>query len=144
VNDDVGPGDQPPKDDAGGSAEGLGWPAADVAESAAGVPGPAAGVAGPAAGVAEPASARLTAWVEGRVHGVGFRWWVRAQALELGLVGAAENLADGRVKIIAEGRADHCRELLSRLEGPGTPGRVARVTQRWDHPWGGLTGFVER
>ncbi len=36
--------------------------------------------------------ARLTAWVEGRVQGVGFRWWARARALELGLSGWAENL----------------------------------------------------
>src|SRR6185437_9861362 len=47
--------------------------------------------------------ARLTAWVRGRVQGVGFRWWVRRNALELGLIGMAENLVDGRVKIVAEG-----------------------------------------
>ncbi len=50
-----------------------------------------------------PAGARLTAWVTGRVQGVGFRWWVRSNALELGLAGFAENLADGRVKVVAEG-----------------------------------------
>jgi acylphosphatase len=87
---------------------------------------------------------RLTAWVAGHVHGVGFRWWVRCRALELGLVGVAENLEDGRVKVIAEGSEDGCRELLAALEGPGTPGRVTRVTQRWDKPRGGLAGFVER
>ncbi len=87
---------------------------------------------------------RLTAWVAGQVHGVGFRWWVRCRALELGLVGVAENLEDGRVKVIAEGSEDSCRELLAALEGPGTPGRVARVTQRWDRARGGLAGFVER
>ena len=87
---------------------------------------------------------RLTAWVEGHVHGVGFRWWVRSRALELGLVGVAENLEDGRVKVIAEGSQEGCSELLARLEGPGTPGRVVRVTQRWDQPRGGLAGFVER
>jgi len=46
-------------------------------------------------------TARLTAWVEGRVQGVGFRWWVRARALERGLAGVAENLVDGRVQVIA-------------------------------------------
>src|SRR6202008_3076109 len=46
---------------------------------------------------------RLTAWARGRVQGVGFRWWVRSRALELGLVGWAETLADGRVKGVAEG-----------------------------------------
>jgi acylphosphatase len=90
------------------------------------------------------AEARLTVWVEGRVHGVGFRWWVRSAALELRLVGVAENLVDGRVKVIAEGSEAACRELLARLERPGTPGRVIRVTQRWDRPTGGFSGFVER
>jgi len=86
---------------------------------------------------------RLTAWAVGRVQGVGFRWWVRANALELGLVGTAENLADGRVKIVAEGDREGCVALLDRLEGPHTPGRVTQVTYRWDQARGGLVGFVE-
>ena len=31
---------------------------------------------------------RATIFVQGRVQGVGFRWWVRARALELGLTGS--------------------------------------------------------
>ncbi len=46
---------------------------------------------------------RLTAWVHGRVQGVGFRWYTRATALELGLVGYAQNYPDGRVLVVAEG-----------------------------------------
>ena len=88
--------------------------------------------------------ARLTAWVEGRVQGVGFRWWARARALELGLVGWAENLEDGRVRVIAEGPADGCGKLLALLESTDTPGRVVRVTHRWDQPRGGLSGYAER
>jgi acylphosphatase len=87
---------------------------------------------------------RLTAWVRGRVQGVGFRWWVRSRALALGLVGSAENLTDGRVKVIAEGAKDACAELLELLGGADTPGHVAHVTHRWDEPRGGLVGFVER
>jgi acylphosphatase len=92
-----------------------------------------------------PAGARLTACVTGHVQGVGFRWWVRANALELGLVGFAENLADGRVKVVAEGAEDSCRELLARLEdGVARPGRVSQVTHRWTPATGGLPGFGER
>jgi len=98
-----------------------------------------------------PADVRLTAWVSGRVQGVGFRWWVRANGLELGLVGFAENLADGRVKVVAEGSEDRCRELLARLEdGHGgsrpliRPGRVAGVAHRWAEAVGGQPGFTER
>ncbi|HXP18186.1 MAG TPA: acylphosphatase [Streptosporangiaceae bacterium] len=88
--------------------------------------------------------ARLTAWVQGRVQGVGFRWWVRSSGLELGLVGMAENLIDGRVKVVVEGSRGNCAALLDRLGGAGAPGRVARVTFRWDQARGGLAGFVER
>jgi acylphosphatase len=91
---------------------------------------------------AEPA--RLTAWLAGQVQGVGLRWWIRARALELGLVGSVENLEDGRVKVVAEGAVARCRELLALLAGPGTPGRVTGVTQRWDGPRGGLASFTER
>jgi acylphosphatase len=93
---------------------------------------------------ADDAPARLTVWIAGHVQGVGLRWWIRARALELGLVGSAENLEDGRVKVVAEGQVARCRELLALLAGPGTPGRVSRVTQRWDQPRGGITGFTER
>jgi acylphosphatase len=87
---------------------------------------------------------RLTAWARGRVQGVGFRWWVRSRALELGLVGWAENLADGRVKVVAEGSKDACAQLLELLGSGDTPGQVAHVTHRWDAARGGLFGFVER
>ncbi|MDQ6650009.1 MAG: acylphosphatase, partial [Actinomycetota bacterium] len=60
---------------------------------------------------------RLTAWARGRVQGVGFRWWVRARALELGLVGWAANLDDGRVEVVVEGREGACRALLEALQG---------------------------
>ena len=43
---------------------------------------------------------RLTVWVHGRVQGVGFRWWTRARALELGLTGYAANRPDGRVMVV--------------------------------------------
>ena len=92
----------------------------------------------------ESADARLTAWVHGHVQGVGFRWWVRARALELGLVGSAANLEDGRVAVVAEGPRNRCEELLAALRGPGTPGRVRTVVERWGSPRGSVTGFQER
>ena len=94
--------------------------------------------------MSEPEVVRLTAWVRGRVQGVGMRWWVRSRALELGLAGWAENLADGRVKVVAEGTKDACVQLLELLGGGDTPGQVSHVTHRWDTPAGGLAGFVER
>lgn len=89
-------------------------------------------------------AARLTAWVHGRVQGVGFRWWTRAKALELGLVGSAANLEDGRVEVVAEGPRERCEQLLAALRGPGTPGRVRTVIERWGPARGGVAGFTER
>ncbi len=87
---------------------------------------------------------RLTAWLRGRVQGVGMRWWVRSRALELGLVGTATNLDDGRVEVVAEGSREACEALLAALRGAGTPGQVTGVTDRWGMARGGVVGFSER
>lgn len=87
---------------------------------------------------------RLTAHVKGQVQGVGFRWWTRARALELGLRGSATNLADGRVEVVAEGPEPALRSLLAALRGPATPGRVDFVAERWDVERDVPDGFVER
>ncbi|MET9069321.1 acylphosphatase [Streptosporangium sandarakinum] len=87
---------------------------------------------------------RLTAWVRGYVQGVGFRWWTRSRALELGLAGWARNTADGRVEVVAEGPRESCEELLALLRGGSTPGRVDGVVERWSEAKGSSTGFAER
>ncbi|WP_026119677.1 acylphosphatase [Nocardiopsis ganjiahuensis] len=87
---------------------------------------------------------RLTAWVRGRVQGVGFRWWTRSRALELGLRGAATNLDDGRVEVVAEGSRESCERLLGHLRSGKTPGHVDSVIERWARPGGSFDGFVER
>jgi len=86
-------------------------------------------------------SVRLQAFVKGHVQGVGFRWWVRARALELGLAGSATNLEDRRVEVIAEGPREACEALLALL--PSGPGRVEFVAERWSEPRG-EQGFLER
>ncbi|MBB4908331.1 acylphosphatase [Actinophytocola algeriensis] len=90
------------------------------------------------------AHVRLTAWVHGRVQGVGFRWWTRSRASELGLRGYASNLADGRVEVVAEGPRQDCDALLGLLRGGTTPGHVDLVVERWSDAKGNVTGFVER
>lgn len=92
----------------------------------------------------EVEAVRVTAWVRGHVQGVGFRWWTRSKALELGLVGAATNLRDGRVEVVAEGPGEACERLLGHLRGGATPGRVDSVVERWSSSGGTFTGFDER
>ena len=87
---------------------------------------------------------RLTAYVHGMVQGVGFRWWTRSRALELGLVGYAKNLPDGRVLVVAEGPHDSLDALLGRLRSGDTAGRVDLVVESFGPANGDLTGFLER
>ena len=78
------------------------------------------------------------------MQGVGFRWWTRSRALELGLVGHAANLPDGRVEVVAEGSREACERLLAALRSGSTPGQVQRVIERFADARGGVRGFVER
>lgn len=87
---------------------------------------------------------RLTAWVHGHVQGVGFRWWTRSRALELGLTGYAANRPDGRVQVVAQGARDTCQRLLDLLQGGTTPGRVDTVVVAWSERGEPISGFTER
>lgn len=87
---------------------------------------------------------RLTAWVHGHVQGVGFRWWTRSRALELGLTGFAANKPDGRVHVVARGPRDACEQLVDLLRSGGAPGRVDTVVEDWGEAGDPLTGFAER
>jgi acylphosphatase len=86
---------------------------------------------------------RLTALVEGRVQGVGFRYWTRIRARALRLSGSATNLPDGRVEVIAEGPRSACEALLEWLRGPDAPGYIRSVTPQWGRP-DGAAGFTVR
>lgn len=87
---------------------------------------------------------RLSAWVHGHVQGVGFRWWTRARALELGLVGYASNHVDGRVHVVAEGHRADLDALLAALRSSATPGRVDLVVDDFSPARGDHATFVER
>ena len=87
---------------------------------------------------------RLTAWVHGDVQGVGFRWWTRSRALELGLTGSAGNQPDGRVRVVALGPRQACEPLLDLLRGGATPGRVDNVVADLAQAGEPIAGFRER
>jgi acylphosphatase len=57
--------------------------------------------------------------VEGRVQGVGYRYFVLRQADALGVSGYARNRADGSVEVVAEGSEAAMAGFEARLrEGP--------------------------
>jgi acylphosphatase len=97
---------------------------------------------GPIVGSAD--RVQLSAWVHGRVQGVGFRWWTRARALELGLTGYASNKPDGRVHVIAQGARKDCESLLELLRSGTTPGTVSTVVDDWVAGCDLIEGFAER
>ena len=89
--------------------------------------------------------ARLAAEVHGRVQGVGFRYFVQAEAARLRLAGYARNRADGRrVEVVAEGDRATLERLVEALRH-GPPGaHVQRVETAWEPPTGEFSGFSIR
>ena len=92
---------------------------------------------------------RVTVFVRGQVQGVGFRWWTRAMALELGLAGHARNTDDGRVEVVAQGSRLAVARLVSLLgEQPSTtrrPGHVSGLSTPLEGSLrDDLSGFLER
>jgi acylphosphatase len=63
--------------------------------------------------------------IVGRVQGVGFRYFTRNAARQLGIVGYVRNLPDGSVEALGEGDAPTL-EQWEKLLRQGPPG--ARVT----------------
>ncbi len=72
-------------------------------------------------------TARARVVVEGRVQGVGYRYFTVRVARELGVRGWVRNLADGRVEAHAAGDSAAVEAFVRRLrEGP-PHGRVDRI-----------------
>lgn len=92
----------------------------------------------------EPVQTQLVAYVSGHVQGVGFRWWCASTAKPLGLSGYAENLDDGRVKVLAQGSEANCRAMLNALNSGDTAGRVDAVDAAFTEPTGRFGGFGVR
>ena len=65
--------------------------------------------------------------VEGRVQGVGFRWYVHGEAAELGLRGWVRNTHAGHVEAVAAGTQEQIAELEAALRKGSRGSRVDRV-----------------
>lgn len=68
--------------------------------------------------------------VEGRVQGVGFRWFIQTRAHALGVRGWARNLADGSVEVVGTATAETMAafEAIVRRGPPGAEVARLRVT----------------
>lgn len=65
----------------------------------------------------------------GRVQGVGFRWWTRRTAEDLGLRGTVRNCRDGSVEIHAEGEQGAMDTFSRRLRSGPSSARVDGVEE---------------
>ena len=81
--------------------------------------------------------------VEGRVQGVGYRWWAVGQAERLGLSGWARNRLDGSVEILAIGEASAI-DALERACADGPPAARVSVVRRSPAEDDGTRGFGQR
>lgn len=79
--------------------------------------------------------------VAGRVQGVGFRWFVREEARELGLAGWVQNEPSGEVLLEAGGESTLLDRLAESLAVGPAAAHVATVHQEspqalgvWDLP----------
>lgn len=78
----------------------------------------------------------MHAFIEGRVQGVGFRYFVQRTGNEMGLTGWVRNRRDGRVEVVAEGaRAD-----LDQLSGQLRQGPPSAHVTDLDVDWKEATG----
>lgn len=65
----------------------------------------------------------------GRVQGVGFRWWTRKTAEELGLSGTVRNRRDGAVEIHARGSEEAMETFARRIRSGPSSARVQEVQE---------------
>jgi len=67
--------------------------------------------------------------IQGRVQGVGFRWYVHREASELDLRGWVRNTEDGEVEVVASGEQAELAELRASLRRGPRGSRVDRLIE---------------
>lgn len=81
--------------------------------------------------------------IQGRVQGVGYRWWAVQAATELGLAGWVRNRRDGSVEILAIGEAASIDTLQESCR-QGPQAAVVLAVERYMADDDGSVGFEER
>lgn len=66
--------------------------------------------------------------VNGRVQGVGYRYFVHRKATEMGITGWVKNLVDGSVIIVVQGIEQELKTFIDYLYIGPTRARVDRIS----------------
>src|ERR1039458_5759550 len=69
--------------------------------------------------------------IQGRVQGVGFRWYVHREASELDLRGWVRNTEDGEVEVVASGEQGDLADLRASLRRGPRGSRVDRLIENY-------------
>ena len=69
--------------------------------------------------------------IQGRVQGVGFRWFVHREASELDLRGWVRNTEEGDVEVVASGSPEELAELRASLRRGPRGSRVDRLVEHY-------------
>ena len=69
--------------------------------------------------------------IQGRVQGVGFRWYVHREASELDLRGWVRNTEEGEVEVVASGSLDDLADLRASLRRGPRGSRVDRLIEHY-------------
>lgn len=64
--------------------------------------------------------------IEGKVQGVGMRYFIRKNALNLGLSGYAKNLEDGTVESLIIGNLENINQIINLIKN-NSPGMVKNI-----------------
>jgi acylphosphatase len=84
---------------------------------------------------------RLQARIDGRVQGVGFRYFVLECATQLELSGGVRNVQDGTVEVIAEGPREALERLLVLLHQGPRSAYVTEIKTAWEPATGEFQRF---
>ena len=79
--------------------------------------------------------------INGRVQGVGFRYFALRAARQAGVSGTVQNLPNGSVEAIAEGLETGMNEFRAALERGPSFGQVTGVKEYEIKPCGRYAGF---
>lgn len=79
--------------------------------------------------------------IEGRVQGVGYRFFARENALKLGLTGWVRNTYNGNVEGYAEGSKEDLEKWINILQKGPRSSFVTAIKQDWKEPQGKFKTF---
>lgn len=83
--------------------------------------------------MADESSAAVYVRIQGRVQGVGFRFFAQREAESFGVTGWVRNCPNGDVESEAEGPRGALLQWIERLHQGPNLSRVEKVTVQW-HP----------